>query len=383
MMVRVLGLMVLALAALLIGESASAAAEPPAPVPYEPLQLPAPASQPSFSLYLFQDLSELCEDPTLSARLPKSAKADGQPAPATVEEVQKRPDSAGVVLLELLQACTAVNNASGLTRDSLATLRAFRDMTRAERRLWIALAQHAKAKLEQLPATANWRAVFKDFQIDEQGSPESPLGLLGGDAAGLEQRLIAGLGQFLAERAKRELTAYLADQLRAACEKDVKALPPAAKVSDFAPQLCALLDSESDAGVALFALGRMLRAAAKADLERLPDYLLWRGQAANGDAAGAALAARVMLQIGLELRGGAEPLRLLASLEALQTPSSCAGSCQEMVPVLQRVGRYTAIAEPILRLAADGQALSPYAFAAVALTIDKQAPLPEDAQLPE
>jgi hypothetical protein len=197
------------------------------------------------------------------------------------------------------------------------------------------------------------------------------------------EQFLTFLGQFLAERAKQELTAYLSHQLKAACKEDVEGLAPAAKVSGFVPSLCRLFDTDSDAGIALFALGRMLRAAAKADLERLPDYVLWRVQAGDGDAAGAALAARVMLQMALELHRGAEPLRLVASLELMQMPSHCGSHCTPMVLALQGIGKSTAIAEPVIRLAADGRAASPYAFAAVALSID-EAPLPSDvSELPQ
>jgi hypothetical protein len=377
---RLLFAIAAALAATL-GDAAAFAADA-----YEPLELPTPPSSASFSLFLFNDLRELCEDPTLASRAPKApALADFARRPASVSAVKQDPARAGAVLAQLLAACSAVNEALTLTPGSLLALRGFRDMTREERQLWIAQARHAQGKLDKLRGAASWELLLGDLKPDDVGTPQSPLPL-GGDAAGLEERLIAGLGEFLAERAKQELTAYLAERLKAACEENV-AVPSAVagtpvttvKVSEFVPSLCALFDSESDAGVALFALGRMLRAAAKADLERLPDYLLWRVQAGDPGASGAALAARVSFALGLELHRGAEPLRLVASLELLEKPSGCSGDCAALVPALQRIGQHTRIAEPILRVIEDGQAPGPYAFAAVALAIDKETPLPVDA----
>jgi hypothetical protein len=87
---RLLFAIAAALAATL-GDAAAFAADA-----YEPLELPTPPSSASFSLFLFNDLRELCEDPTLASRAPKAtAVADlhaGRPVSARSSKTRLEPE---------------------------------------------------------------------------------------------------------------------------------------------------------------------------------------------------------------------------------------------------------------------------------------------------
>ena len=219
-----------------------------------------------------------------------------------------------------------------------------------------------------------------DKTLKENGPPE-PAPAISRD---WQSFVLTGLAKMMLDRAKTEVADQLRERLREACALRVhKGL----QVRAFAPALCAVFGVEGARfELSLMGLGRSLKSAALADLERLPDYLLWRwwlerwaeseGHTAAAHEArramGVLLFARVTNAFARAVLAGASPIEALAGLESLPAGLGCGtgdGPAARIADALRAVGKLARRLRPWLRA---GGELPTYAVTAslVRLRID-------------
>lgn len=120
----------------------------------------------------------------------------------------------------------------------------------------------------------------------------------------LEERIIDGLTEFVATRAKAEAARYLRKKLKNdLCEKEDGKL--------YIPRLCQALDS---ADYSLFGTTSYLRAAIRADLEQLPDAVLFKMTSSNGKL----ITYRIALAAYRETRLGRDALDVIRGISGLR-----------------------------------------------------------------
>ncbi len=141
----------------------------------------------------------------------------------------------------------------------------------------------------------------------------------------LEENLVKGLTTFVMDRAKAESILYLSQQLQEAlCKADA---PP------YFQNLCVAL-GDLDTKLQLAAMGAYLQAAARHDLENLPDVLLQQAACAQPGNVPQVTAARLGLAFYREAQTSRHPLDIARNLQHVRL--DCAGgACADLMEALQ------------------------------------------------
>jgi hypothetical protein len=274
--------------ALVVGTGEPAARRDPVRIPsaaeLTPIEVPSvPARQSAFA----DELRLMC------GALASSPSKEGvfSPDELLVGAVEARQAAAA----KLKATCDRLSGGAQLTEGDLSALRAIRrDPT------------GVRSRLQSLTAS---RATP---QTDVSSPPAS--------SASLEAALINGLAQFIYDRAKVEAEAYAANRLGALlCDKT--------EVAPFFSHLCVVLQKQ-DTGLSLSAVGTFLGAAARKDLQRLPDVALIYGAAQldevrdpGGSNRRLLFGARLGLASYFAVASGRNPLDVARSLHAIEEPS--------------------------------------------------------------
>ena len=222
------------------------------------------------------------------------------------------PESAGPSLRALRFTCEAIRDGNPLTDGDLKNLREFRTN----------------------PAVADQR--ISQILSPAKALPQSTVGAALASSGSLEANIIAGLTQFIYDRAKQQATLYLSKELAAKL-----CVPPH---DLFFSNVCATL-KKTEPQVSLAAMGTFLATAARRDVQGLPDkalaYEQFRvkdGAAAHTDTAGDVLAGgRFALAYYRAVGSGRTAMDVARSLH--QIPTTVPGGDTKTFVVIAQASR--------------------------------------------
>ncbi len=294
-------------------------------VAYGRLVIPAPGPEgpAERSLKLAADLRRACSE-LLGTELSAALKgAEGKAFPSLAKDkpaagqrlLTTQPDPVGGVVVGLQGVCGQLASGSldGLDSKSVGLLRWLHDVPSRE---WLRTAVSLAATQ---PGKTTWAEVFEKSGPDGrlQGGAAALAGLSSLLPIEAQTKLLNGLSEFLADRARLELTLWLQERLAAMCDDEVELGGKEQEVSELAPSLCSVFEATERSPVSLPALGRRLRAAAQGDLEALPDALLGGLEVLPGGDAPDLVVLRTLLGYASAVGDGRDPVAVLAGLESV------------------------------------------------------------------
>lgn len=238
------------------------------------------------------DLQPICDTaPTPGATALPELSASGD------QLFEARAESWVYFASSIRQACASIAVGKPLTNEQLAELRRLRN------------ANHRDVLLEIVDGSSIKASVGAVEGLGQAQSSAVSLAIPGFE--GLQGRLIQGLADFLAKRAKQEALAFLTKELTDELCTDER--------KPFFPNTCATI-ATLDTTRSLGAIRVALKAAVELDLKRLPDFALAWALAhdkATGAAKNSAFLGRVALAFATGLTEQREPLDLVRSLGEL------------------------------------------------------------------
>ncbi len=175
------------------------------------------------------------------------------------------------------------------------------------------------------PASGRGIAGARDASASREPGARTPLA-----GGALQTAIISGAADFFVERAEQEMSLFAAEVLgRRLCAKDSPALP-------YLPKTCDLLNPDSPDPV-IGATPSALRAAAKADLERLPDFAV--AEIAKQDT-NVACAVAFAWGTTEEIAHGADLSELLKDLKPVLEKPLVKQHCEKFKDALSALGEH-------------------------------------------
>lgn len=337
--------------------------------PYEPLEIPTPQSSTLGMeiVGLSLQLKSLCDsydsdDVVVSAKLRGDAKTPAstqldvllKPLTSTTDSQQ-----VGGEFLLLSSACNALHDTATTlpTQGSLNTLNQFLAADNAKRILVMTTVSRLTEAIKNEAKHGLLNTWKNAIGIETKPGPaHSPIAAATSMIApGLSADIASGLTEFLVARFKEEAQLFLQERVGALCKDNIPTLNPTVQVHAFFPNTCAVFTQRETTNINLYSFGQRIREAARSDLERLPDRVLYQLQmdiATDSQLEIPILMARVFLAFGHGLKDQRAPLDLIAGLADLDKSMACPDNksdCTNAVGTLSELGTLVGALTPAIQ----------------------------------